>query len=151
MTRVCLKSFCFCLQHIFKYLQAEAIKKDQQDFLTGWKGFFKMVSSVSDGFVSFLTRLQVTSSTKLSVWAEPLPATHTLPWLCYVLELLSCELLMFCGLFVSECGSSKQRQRLRCFCATGESHVIVHVQINGRLCWVKLTSPIPGLSNLFAP
>ncbi|CAB1456047.1 unnamed protein product [Pleuronectes platessa] len=31
-----------CPKHIYKYLQAEAIKKDQQDFLTGWKGFFKM-------------------------------------------------------------------------------------------------------------
>uniref|UniRef100_A0A7N6AVI3 Ubiquitin-like protease family profile domain-containing protein n=1 Tax=Anabas testudineus TaxID=64144 RepID=A0A7N6AVI3_ANATE len=31
-----------CPKHIFKYLQAEAIKKDQQNFLTGWKGFFKM-------------------------------------------------------------------------------------------------------------
>uniref|UniRef100_A0A8C5E896 Ubiquitin-like protease family profile domain-containing protein n=1 Tax=Gouania willdenowi TaxID=441366 RepID=A0A8C5E896_GOUWI len=31
-----------CPKHIFKYLQAEAIKKDQQDFLMGWKGFFKM-------------------------------------------------------------------------------------------------------------
>ncbi|KAM6960311.1 EH domain-binding protein 1-like protein 1 [Tautogolabrus adspersus] len=31
-----------CPKHIFKYLQAEAIKKDQQDFLTGWTGFFKM-------------------------------------------------------------------------------------------------------------
>ncbi|XP_068164724.1 sentrin-specific protease 3-like isoform X2 [Antennarius striatus] len=31
-----------CPKHIFKYLQAEAIKKDQQPFLTGWKGFFKM-------------------------------------------------------------------------------------------------------------
>ncbi|KAM9424927.1 sentrin-specific protease 3b isoform 2-T3 [Pholidichthys leucotaenia] len=31
-----------CPKHIFKYLQAEAIKKDQRDFLTGWKGFFKM-------------------------------------------------------------------------------------------------------------
>uniref|UniRef100_A0A3Q2UZS9 SUMO specific peptidase 3b n=1 Tax=Haplochromis burtoni TaxID=8153 RepID=A0A3Q2UZS9_HAPBU len=25
-----------CPKHIYKYLQAEAIKKDQQDFLTGW-------------------------------------------------------------------------------------------------------------------
>uniref|UniRef100_A0A669AXM2 SUMO specific peptidase 3b n=1 Tax=Oreochromis niloticus TaxID=8128 RepID=A0A669AXM2_ORENI len=31
-----------CPKHIYKYLQAEAIKKDQQDFLTGWTGFFKM-------------------------------------------------------------------------------------------------------------
>ncbi|XP_008433184.1 sentrin-specific protease 3b [Poecilia reticulata] len=31
-----------CPKHIFKYLQAEAIKKDQRDFLTDWKGFFKM-------------------------------------------------------------------------------------------------------------
>ncbi|XP_013884892.1 sentrin-specific protease 3b [Austrofundulus limnaeus] len=31
-----------CPKHIFKYLQAEAIKKDKQDFLTGWKGLFKM-------------------------------------------------------------------------------------------------------------
>ncbi|KAM3842777.1 uncharacterized protein ACN63O_022033 [Diretmus argenteus] len=31
-----------CPKHIFKYLQAEAIKKDQRDFLTGWQGFFKM-------------------------------------------------------------------------------------------------------------
>ncbi|XP_029381700.1 sentrin-specific protease 3b isoform X2 [Echeneis naucrates] len=31
-----------CPKHIFKYLQAEAIKKEQRDFLTGWKGFFKM-------------------------------------------------------------------------------------------------------------
>ncbi|XP_028996328.1 sentrin-specific protease 3b [Betta splendens] len=31
-----------CPKHIFKYLQAEAIKKDQRNFLTGWKGFFKM-------------------------------------------------------------------------------------------------------------
>ncbi|CAL8241733.1 unnamed protein product [Merluccius merluccius] len=31
-----------CPKHIFKYLQAEAIKKQQQDFLTGWNGFFKM-------------------------------------------------------------------------------------------------------------
>uniref|UniRef100_A0A3Q3XK67 Ubiquitin-like protease family profile domain-containing protein n=1 Tax=Mola mola TaxID=94237 RepID=A0A3Q3XK67_MOLML len=31
-----------CPKHIFKYLQAEAIKKERQDFLTGWKGFFKM-------------------------------------------------------------------------------------------------------------
>ncbi|XP_034020908.1 sentrin-specific protease 3b [Thalassophryne amazonica] len=31
-----------CPKHIFKYLQAEAIKKDQQEFLAGWKGFFKM-------------------------------------------------------------------------------------------------------------
>uniref|UniRef100_A0A8C5FCH7 SUMO specific peptidase 3b n=1 Tax=Gadus morhua TaxID=8049 RepID=A0A8C5FCH7_GADMO len=31
-----------CPKHIFKYLQAEAIKKQRQDFLTGWNGFFKM-------------------------------------------------------------------------------------------------------------
>ncbi|RVE60234.1 hypothetical protein OJAV_G00178730 [Oryzias javanicus] len=31
-----------CPKHIFKYLQAEAVKKNQQDFLSGWKGFFKM-------------------------------------------------------------------------------------------------------------
>lgn len=31
-----------CPKHIFKYLQAEAIKKDQKNFLSGWKGFFKM-------------------------------------------------------------------------------------------------------------
>ncbi|XP_038159109.1 sentrin-specific protease 3b [Cyprinodon tularosa] len=31
-----------CPKHISKYLQAEAVKKDQRDFLTGWKGFFKM-------------------------------------------------------------------------------------------------------------
>ncbi|XP_033839227.1 sentrin-specific protease 3b [Periophthalmus magnuspinnatus] len=31
-----------CPKHIFKYLQAEAIKKDRRDFLDGWKGFFKM-------------------------------------------------------------------------------------------------------------
>ena len=37
--------FCFPPpQHIAKYLQAEAVKKDQRDFLTGWKGYFKMVS-----------------------------------------------------------------------------------------------------------
>ena len=36
---------CFLLQHIFKYLQAEAIKKEQQEFLMGWKGFFKMVNT----------------------------------------------------------------------------------------------------------
>lgn len=37
--------FLFLFQHIFKYLQAEAVKKEKQDFLTGWKGFFKMVRS----------------------------------------------------------------------------------------------------------
>lgn len=31
-----------CPKHIFKYLQAEAHKKNQLDFLTGWKGYFKM-------------------------------------------------------------------------------------------------------------
>lgn len=31
-----------CPKHIFKYLQAEAIKKDRRDFLDGWKGYFKM-------------------------------------------------------------------------------------------------------------
>ncbi|XP_075896619.1 sentrin-specific protease 3b [Nelusetta ayraudi] len=31
-----------CPKHIFKYLQAEAVKKEQPGFLTGWKGFFKM-------------------------------------------------------------------------------------------------------------
>ncbi|KAJ8416823.1 hypothetical protein AAFF_G00327010 [Aldrovandia affinis] len=31
-----------CPKHIAKYLQAEAVKKEQSDFLTGWKGFFKM-------------------------------------------------------------------------------------------------------------
>ncbi|KAL7876034.1 hypothetical protein AOLI_G00109970 [Acnodon oligacanthus] len=31
-----------CPKHIFKYLQAEAIIKQQRDFLTGWRGFFKM-------------------------------------------------------------------------------------------------------------
>uniref|UniRef100_A0A8C7D1I2 SUMO specific peptidase 3b n=1 Tax=Oncorhynchus kisutch TaxID=8019 RepID=A0A8C7D1I2_ONCKI len=31
-----------CPKHIAKYLQAEAVKKDQRDFLTGWKGYFKM-------------------------------------------------------------------------------------------------------------
>ncbi|XP_010897469.1 sentrin-specific protease 3b [Esox lucius] len=31
-----------CPKHIAKYLQAEAVKKDQRDFLKGWKGFFKM-------------------------------------------------------------------------------------------------------------
>ncbi|XP_035291076.1 sentrin-specific protease 3a [Anguilla anguilla] len=31
-----------CPKHIAKYLQAEAVKKEQKDFLTGWKGFFKM-------------------------------------------------------------------------------------------------------------
>ncbi|XP_016138907.1 uncharacterized protein [Sinocyclocheilus grahami] len=28
--------------HIFKYLQAEAMIKEKRDFCTGWKGFFKM-------------------------------------------------------------------------------------------------------------
>ncbi|XP_051749306.1 sentrin-specific protease 3a isoform X1 [Ctenopharyngodon idella] len=32
----------FFLQHIAKYLQAEAIKREQKEFYTGWKGFFKM-------------------------------------------------------------------------------------------------------------
>ncbi|XP_066578602.1 sentrin-specific protease 3 [Amia ocellicauda] len=31
-----------CPKHIAKYLQAEAVKKDQADFFSGWKGFFKM-------------------------------------------------------------------------------------------------------------
>ncbi|KAL4631491.1 sentrin-specific protease 3-like [Arapaima gigas] len=31
-----------CPKHIAKYLQAEAIKKEQREFLSGWKGFFKM-------------------------------------------------------------------------------------------------------------
>lgn len=31
-----------CPKHIFKYLQAEAVLKQQRDFLTGWRGFFKM-------------------------------------------------------------------------------------------------------------
>ncbi|XP_076829390.1 sentrin-specific protease 3b [Brachyhypopomus gauderio] len=31
-----------CPKHIFKYLQAEAMLKQQRDFLTGWRGFFKM-------------------------------------------------------------------------------------------------------------
>lgn len=31
-----------CPKHIFKYLQAEAMIKEKRDFLTGWKGFFKM-------------------------------------------------------------------------------------------------------------
>lgn len=31
-----------CPKHIFKYLQAEAVIKGKRDFLTGWKGFFKM-------------------------------------------------------------------------------------------------------------
>ncbi|KAA0723222.1 Sentrin-specific protease 3 [Triplophysa tibetana] len=31
-----------CPKHISKYLQAEAILKEQRDFLSGWKGFFKM-------------------------------------------------------------------------------------------------------------
>ncbi|KAL4660623.1 sentrin-specific protease 3-like [Arapaima gigas] len=31
-----------CPKHIAKYLQAEAIKKEQRDFLAGWKGIFKM-------------------------------------------------------------------------------------------------------------
>ncbi|NP_001098584.1 sentrin-specific protease 3a [Danio rerio] len=31
-----------CPKHIAKYLQAEAIKREQKDFYTGWKGFFKM-------------------------------------------------------------------------------------------------------------
>ncbi|KAJ8266082.1 hypothetical protein GJAV_G00125680 [Gymnothorax javanicus] len=31
-----------CPKHIAKYLLAEAVKKEQKDFMTGWKGFFKM-------------------------------------------------------------------------------------------------------------
>ncbi|KAM4678575.1 sentrin-specific protease 3 [Discoglossus pictus] len=31
-----------CPKHIAKYLQAEAMKKDRQDFIKGWKGLFKM-------------------------------------------------------------------------------------------------------------
>ncbi|XP_030636102.1 sentrin-specific protease 3b [Chanos chanos] len=31
-----------CPKHIAKYLQAEAVKKEQKDFMTGWRGFFKM-------------------------------------------------------------------------------------------------------------
>ncbi|XP_052412003.1 sentrin-specific protease 3a [Carassius gibelio] len=31
-----------CPKHIAKYLQAEAIKREQEEFYTGWKGFFKM-------------------------------------------------------------------------------------------------------------
>ncbi|XP_041738632.1 sentrin-specific protease 3 [Coregonus clupeaformis] len=31
-----------CPKHIAKYLQAEAVKKEQRDFLPGWKGYFKM-------------------------------------------------------------------------------------------------------------
>ncbi|XP_062849248.1 sentrin-specific protease 3b [Trichomycterus rosablanca] len=31
-----------CPKHIFKYLQAEAIIKQQREFRTGWRGFFKM-------------------------------------------------------------------------------------------------------------
>lgn len=43
-------------QHIFKYLQAEAVKKEKQDFLTGWKGFFKMVrrfTAVTSNYTHF--------------------------------------------------------------------------------------------------
>lgn len=36
-------NLCLSLQHIAKYLQAEAIKREQKEFYTGWKGFFKMV------------------------------------------------------------------------------------------------------------
>lgn len=36
-------TICISLQHIAKYLQAEAIKREQKEFYTGWKGFFKMV------------------------------------------------------------------------------------------------------------
>ncbi|XP_051532055.1 sentrin-specific protease 3-like isoform X1 [Myxocyprinus asiaticus] len=32
-----------CPKHIAKYLQAEAIKREQKEFYTGWKGLFKMV------------------------------------------------------------------------------------------------------------
>uniref|UniRef100_A0A8C0Y4Y7 SUMO specific peptidase 3a n=1 Tax=Cyprinus carpio carpio TaxID=630221 RepID=A0A8C0Y4Y7_CYPCA len=31
-----------CPKHIAKYLQAEAIKREQKELYTGWKGFFKM-------------------------------------------------------------------------------------------------------------
>uniref|UniRef100_A0A673JLT5 Sentrin-specific protease 3-like n=1 Tax=Sinocyclocheilus rhinocerous TaxID=307959 RepID=A0A673JLT5_9TELE len=31
-----------CPKHIAKYLQGEAIKREQKEFYTGWKGFFKM-------------------------------------------------------------------------------------------------------------
>ncbi|XP_016413596.1 sentrin-specific protease 3a [Sinocyclocheilus rhinocerous] len=31
-----------CPKHIAKYLQAEAVKREQKEFYTGWKGFFKM-------------------------------------------------------------------------------------------------------------
>ncbi|XP_069071677.1 sentrin-specific protease 3 isoform X2 [Pleurodeles waltl] len=31
-----------CPKHIAKYLQAEAVKKDRPDFISGWKGYFKM-------------------------------------------------------------------------------------------------------------
>lgn len=31
-----------CPKHIAKYLQAEAMKREQEEFYTGWKGFFKM-------------------------------------------------------------------------------------------------------------
>ncbi|KAM4748227.1 sentrin-specific protease 3 [Rhinophrynus dorsalis] len=31
-----------CPKHIAKYLQAEAIKKDRPEFVSGWKGYFKM-------------------------------------------------------------------------------------------------------------
>lgn len=37
-------SFSSSTQHIAKYLQAEAVKKDRLDFHQGWKGYFKMVS-----------------------------------------------------------------------------------------------------------
>lgn len=36
-------SFSPSIQHIAKYLQAEAVKKDRLDFHEGWKGYFKMV------------------------------------------------------------------------------------------------------------
>ncbi|XP_058239831.1 sentrin-specific protease 3a isoform X3 [Hemibagrus wyckioides] len=31
-----------CPKHIWKYLQAEAMKREQREFYTGWTGFFKM-------------------------------------------------------------------------------------------------------------
>lgn len=97
----------FTFQHIFKYLQAEAVKKEKHDFLTGWKGFFKMVRCFTFGILNY---------------------THSHFHGCFLLKLehLYQLLLIFCELCVAERGSSKQWQRLWSICVTGKTAAIIY-------------------------
>lgn len=115
---LCLQLFywnlLFCSSTFLSICKQRPSKKTNETFWLDGKAFSKWSDTVFWNY----TQIQVTHFTKRSneLHLKKKKKVNTVE----KLLLLFCILLMYCGLYVAECGSSKQRQWLWGLCVTGK-------------------------------